>query len=145
VCLSRLSRCKPSLATCSFCIEHRFGITPQTEYLFAALKKVGKIDTSVDVYGIKWCNWYYVLENSHVKYLRMINLPMTQGTFYVDKYTNISRSIFSHWSNRRYEMWYNVKPERDDVTGEWTTLHMRNLVMCTNHQTFRVIKSRRML
>ena len=75
----------------------------QISYSIAALRKVGKIDTSNDVYGIKWCNWYYVLEKYPVKYLRMSNLPMTQSTFYVDKYTIISRSIFSHWINRSYE------------------------------------------
>ena len=75
----------------------------------------------------------------------MTNLPLTYGKFYVDQYTNISRSMFIHWSKEdmKSSVTY-VKPNRVEVTGEWRKLHIKNLVICTIHQTVRVIKSRRM-
>jgi len=61
VCLSRMSRCKQSLPTCSFCIEHRFGLSLQSKYLIAALREVGNFYPSDDFYGIKRRKWYCVL------------------------------------------------------------------------------------
>jgi hypothetical protein len=84
------------------------------------------------------------MKNNRVKYVRMAILPLTKAKFYFAKYTNISRSMFTHWSKRRNEMKNNVNPNRDEVTAVCLKLHMRSLVICTADQTFRVFKSRRM-
>jgi hypothetical protein len=97
---------------------------------------VGNIDPSDELYVIKWCNLYCVMENNRLKYVQMANLPLAQAKFYFEKYKNISRSMFCHWSKGRYEMLYNVKPKRDEVTAVWKKLRIMSLVICTADRIF---------